>query len=78
MDTLHIVLSVIEALACLFLIVTILLQSGASQGLSGAIAGGAETFFGSNKARGMQAVLGKLTTVVAILFVILAIALNLL
>lgn len=78
MDTLHIVLSVIEVLACLFLIVTILLQSGASQGLSGAIAGGAETFFGSNKARGMQAVLGKLTTVVAIVFVVLAVALNLL
>lgn len=78
MDTLHIVLSVIEVLACLFLIVTILLQSGSSQGLSGAIAGGAETFFGSNKARGMQAVLSKLTTAVAILFVVLAVALNLL
>ena len=78
MDTLHIVLSVIEVLACLFLIVTILLQSGASQGLSGAIAGGAETFFGSNKARGMQSVLSKLTTVVAIVFVVLAVALNLL
>ena len=78
MDTLHIVLSVIEVLACLFLIVTILLQSGASQGLSGAISGGAETFFGSNKARGMQAVLAKLTTVVGIIFVVLAVALNLL
>ena len=78
MDTLHIVLSVIEVLACLFLIVTILLQSGASQGLSGAITGGAETFFGANKARGMQAVLAKLTTVVGIIFVVLAVALNLL
>ena len=77
MDTLHIVLSVIEVLACLFLIVTILLQSGASEGLSGAIAGGAETFFGSSKARGMQSVLGKLTTVVGIIFVVLAVVLDL-
>lgn len=78
MDTLHIVMSVVEVLACLFLIVTILLQEGASQGLSGTIAGGAETFFGSKKAHGMQSTLSRITTGVSILFVILAVALNLL
>ena len=78
MDTMHIVMSVIEVLACLFLIVTILLQEGTSQGLSGTIAGGAETFFGSKKAHGMQSTLSKVTTVVAIVFVVLAVALNLL
>ena len=78
MDTLHIVMSVVEVLACLFLIVTILLQEGASQGLSGTIAGGAETFFGSKKAHGMQSTLGRITTGVGILFVVLAVALNLL
>ena len=40
MDTMHIVMSVIEVLACLFLIVTFLLMEGTSQGLSGTIAGG--------------------------------------
>ena len=78
MDTLHIVMSVVELLACLFLIVTILLQEGASQGLSGTIAGGAETFFGPKKAHGMQSTLSRITTGVGILFVVLAVALNLL
>ncbi len=78
MDTLHIVMSIVEVLACLFLIVTILLQEGTSQGLSGTIAGGAETFFGSKKAHGMQSTLNRVTAGVSILFVILAVALNLL
>ncbi|MCB6366131.1 preprotein translocase subunit SecG [Intestinibacillus massiliensis] len=76
MGTLKFALSVIEVLACLFLIVTILLQHGKAQGL-GTIAGGAETFFSSNKARGMDAILSKITTVVAFLFVALAVVLNL-
>lgn len=78
MDTMHIVLSVIEVLACLFLIVTILLQEGTSEGLSGTIAGGADTFFGSKKGHGMQTMLSKVTTGVAVLFVVLAVVLNLL
>ena len=78
MDTMHIALSVIQVLACLFLIVTILLQEGASQGVNGVVSGGAETFFGAKKAHGMQAVLRRITTVVAILFGILAALLNLL
>lgn len=78
MDTMHIVLSVIQVLACLFLIVTILLQEGASQGVNGVVSGGAETFFGAKKAHGMQAMLSKVTTFVAILFGVLAVALNLL
>lgn len=76
MGTLKFALSVVQVLACIFLIITILLQHGKSQGL-GSIAGGAETFFGSNKARGMDAILSKMTAVVAFLFVALAVVLNL-
>lgn len=65
----HVVISVI-------LILVVLLQHGKQQGLSGAIAGGAETFFGKNKGRTIDALLNKITTVVAILFVISAIALT--
>lgn len=75
MTTVKFVLSIIEVIACLFLIVTILLQPSKQQGL-GAIEGGAETFFSANKARGLEAVLPKLTTVVAILFVAIAVTLN--
>ncbi|NSL53155.1 preprotein translocase subunit SecG [Calidifontibacillus erzurumensis] len=56
------------------LIVVVLLQSGKSHGLSGAISGGAEQLFGKQKARGMEAVLQKITIVLAILFFILSIA----
>ncbi|MDI3500387.1 MAG: preprotein translocase subunit SecG, partial [Thermoanaerobacter sp.] len=45
------VLMVIHVLVSLFLIAVILLQKGKSAGISGVIEGGAETFFGKNKAR---------------------------
>lgn len=76
MTTTQTVLAVIMIVASLFLTFTILMQSGARQGMSGTISGGAETFFGSGKAKGMDAMLNKLTIVVAIVFVILAVVLN--
>lgn len=51
-------------------------QSGKQAGLSGAIAGGAETFFGKNKGRTIDALLGKWTAVAAIGFLITSIALQ--
>ncbi|MDB5083653.1 MAG: preprotein translocase subunit SecG [Bacilli bacterium] len=53
------------------LILVVLLQSGRSAGLSGAIAGGAEQIVG-RKARGMDAVLGRVTAVAAFIFMALA------
>jgi preprotein translocase subunit SecG len=61
-----------------FIIVTVLLQSGKSAGLSGTIAGGAETFFGKNKGRTMDALFSKLTTVAAIGFLVTSVTLFLL
>ena len=52
----------------------VLLQEGNSQGLSGTIAGGAETFFGKNKGRTMEAKLVKLTKIVGISFFVIAFA----
>lgn len=68
------VLMVVQLIVSIILIVTILLQSGKSAGLSGSIAGGAEQMWGS-KARGYEAMLSKLTAVSAALFIIVAIAL---
>ena len=42
-------LTILQVLVSLGLIATVLLQSGKSAGLSGSIAGGAETFFGKGK-----------------------------
>ncbi|MDD3767156.1 MAG: preprotein translocase subunit SecG [Eubacteriales bacterium] len=64
----HIVMSIV-------LILIVLLQSGKSFGLSGSIAGGAETFFGKNRGRTIDAMLERLTTVVAILFIVTSIVL---
>ena len=50
MEVVRIILSVILGLDCLALIVLVLMQQGKTAGLSGAIAGGAETFFGKKKA----------------------------
>ena len=57
-----------------FLIIVVLLQESKSAGLSGAISGGADTFFGKNKGRTIEAKLEKMTKYVAILFFVLAIA----
>ncbi len=65
-------LMVLLALSCIVLIASVLLQSGNSAGLSGSIAGGAEQLFGKKKSKGYEAILEKITTVGAILFVVLS------
>jgi len=56
------------------LIVLVMLQPGKSAGLSGAIAGGAETFFGKSKARSIEGKLEKWTKILAVIFFVFAIA----
>ena len=63
--------TVILVITALSLIVTVLLQPGESNGL-GAIAGGAETFFGKNKAKTMEGKLALATKISAALFIICA------
>lgn len=63
---------VILVIDAIIMIVFILLQSGKSAGLSGAISGGAEQLFGKQKARGMDLVLHRGTVITASLFFVLA------
>ena len=72
MDILSLIIKIVLIVFSVFLIVVVLLQSGAKQGLSGAITGGAEQMFGKKKARGMDALLVRLTKVAAVGFMILA------
>ena len=76
MGTLKLVLSIVEVTACVFLTVVVLLQQGARQGLSGSIAGGADTFFGQSKASNMQRTLSRLTTAIGVIFVVIAVVMN--
>ena len=73
----QIFLTIIQLLTCLFLIAVVLLQSGKSAGLSGAISGVADTFMSKNKAKSLDARLAKMTKWVAIVFVVLTLILNL-
>ncbi len=75
MGTLRIVLMIIQVIASVVLIGSILLQSGKSAGLSGSISGGAEQLFGKQQGRGYEQVLTKVTTAGAILFIVVAIIL---
>ncbi|NLY18231.1 MAG: preprotein translocase subunit SecG [Clostridiaceae bacterium] len=72
----EIVLNILHIIVCIAIIAVVLLQSGRSAGISGAISGGAETFFGKNKGRTIDAILSKYTGVAAIVFLITAILLT--
>ena len=71
------VLIVVQIIVSLVLTTVVLMQSGKEAGLSGSIAGGAETFFGKNKARTIDGMLSRLTTVLAILFIVISFVLSL-
>ncbi len=75
MSPLMIVLTVVYVIFCLFLIAVVLLQSGKSAGLSGAISGGVDTFLSKNKAKTWDSRLAKMTKWVAILFMVLTLVL---
>ena len=62
-------------IASLILIASILLQSGKSAGMSGEIAGGAESLWGRNKGRSYEGKLEKATAISAIVFVVASLAL---
>ncbi|MEG0391657.1 MAG: preprotein translocase subunit SecG [Anaerovoracaceae bacterium] len=66
------ILMVILAIASVILMGSILMQSSNSAGLSGSIGGGAEQLFGKKKSRGYEAILSRITTVAAVLFIVLS------
>lgn len=69
----EIAFGIVLMVAALFLIIAVLMQSGKSNKLSGTIAGGAETFFGKTKGKSIDKMFSKLTTIVAVCFVVLVV-----
>ena len=67
-------LIIVYIVVCISLIATVLLQSGRSAGLSGAITGGAQSLFGKKK--GLDDLLSRITTGLAVSFMVLAIILT--
>ena len=76
MAVLRTILTVIFVIICIALTVLVLMQEGKSQGL-GSISGMADTYWGKNKGRSMEGKLEKLTMILGILFLVLAVILNL-
>ena len=70
MNTLSIIIDVVLILISLGLILVVLMQQGQREGL-GAIAGGAEAFFGKNASNSAEGKLKKLTKILAFVFIVL-------
>lgn len=76
MGILKVILTIVFIIISLLLTVVILMQEGKQAGL-GAIAGAADTYWGKNKGRSMEGVLVKITRIAVVLFIVLAVVLNL-
>lgn len=75
MSVIRIILTIVFLIVCVGLVCLVLLQEGKSAGL-GTIGGAAESYWGKNKGRSMEGTLVKVTRVLAILFIVLAVVLN--
>ena len=76
MVVLKTILTVVFIILSIVITVAILMQEGKSAGL-GAIAGAADTYGGKSKGRSMEGMLVKLTRACVILFLVIAMVLNL-
>lgn len=76
MGALRITLTIIFIIVCIALVILVLMQEGKTAGL-GAVSGAAETYWGKNKGRSMESKLVKITTGLAVGFMLLVIVLNL-
>lgn len=77
MAILRTIITIIYLIICVTLVVIVLMQEGKQAGLTGAISGAAETYWGRNKGRSMEGTLEKVTKYLAISFIVISVLLNL-
>lgn len=70
----HYLIGAVLILSSIVIIVTVMLQQSQQQGLSGAIAGGSDTFFDKNKGRTMESKIARITKIFAAIFFVVALA----
>ena len=75
--TIHGILLILYIIVCVALTVVVILQEDKQAGLTGAISGAAESYWGKNKGRSMEGGLVVATRVLAVLFVLISLLLNL-
>ena len=76
-DTFRVLLMGLFILVCIAITIVVLMQESKQTGLSGAISGAADTYWGKNKGRSMEGMLVKITKILAVFFMLLAVVLNL-
>ncbi|MCR4925582.1 MAG: preprotein translocase subunit SecG [Clostridiales bacterium] len=77
MTALQIIFGAVLILSSILIVILVLMQQSRQAGLSGAIAGGAETFFDKHKGRSIEAKLERITKWVAVFFFIFSLAVSL-
>lgn len=77
MGALRVIVTILYVLICIALVVVVIAQEGKSAGLSGAINGVADTYWGKNKGRSIEGKLELMTKILATAFIVLSIVLNL-
>lgn len=70
------VASIVLVIVCIILVITVLLQEGKQAGLTSSITGSGETYWSKNKGRSKEGTIEKVTKYLTILFILLAIFLN--
>lgn len=75
METLRIIVTALYVVICIALIIVVIMQEGKSAGL-GAISGMAETYWGKNKGRSIEGKLELSTKILAALFIVISVVLN--
>ena len=75
MGVFKLILTIFFVLDCIIMTAVVLMQEGKSQGL-GALSGASESYWNKNKGRTMEGGLQKLTTIMGVLFFVLALVLN--
>ena len=71
------ILAVLVVIASIAMIGVVLMQSGKKAGLSGAIAGGSETYMSKTKNSGLDQMLATSTKWIALVWVVLVLAMSL-
>ncbi|MBO5483797.1 MAG: preprotein translocase subunit SecG [Lachnospiraceae bacterium] len=77
MNVIHGILLILYIVVCIALTIIVLMQEGKQAGLTGAISGAAESYWGKNKGRSMEGGLELATKILAVVFIILSLLLNL-
>lgn len=76
-NIIHGILLILYIIDCIALTVVVLMQEGKQAGLTGAISGAAESYWGKNKGRSMEGGLILATRILAIVFIVISLLLNL-